>query len=157
MPSLMIRRSISAILPKVLSTSAVSVIAGRNSSSDGSFRLMSNAVTWPCFSSRNSLNCRAISVLPTSGRGEQMMKTGVMDIVSYIRRNRRPIQPGGPRCRNYFSPPRAPGLAGPDQVGELDAVEFALEIGQPVADIAAQHERIGRGLVMDALVGDEFE
>ena len=61
-------------------TSAVSVTLGRNSSSDGSFRLMSKATTVPCFSSRYSVSSRAISVLPTSGRGEQMMKMGVRDI-----------------------------------------------------------------------------
>jgi hypothetical protein len=34
---------------------------------------MSKEITSPFFSSRNSLSSRAISVLPTSGRGEQMM------------------------------------------------------------------------------------
>src|SRR6202023_4012906 len=67
----------------VLSTSALSVTFGRYSSSDGSFRLTSKAATSPCLSSRNSVNSRAISVLPTSGRGEQMMKTGVVRIGAF--------------------------------------------------------------------------
>ena len=71
--SLTISRSISCILPKVSMTSAVSVVRGRYSSSEGSFRLMSKEITVPFFNSRNSLSSRAISVLPTSGRGEQMM------------------------------------------------------------------------------------
>ena len=49
------------------------VVRGRYSTSEGSFRLMSKEITVPFFNSRNSLSSRAISVLPTSGRGEQMM------------------------------------------------------------------------------------
>ena len=48
-------------------------------------------------------------------------------------------------------------FAGPDQIGELDAVEFGPDIAQPMPDIAAQHERIVRGLVARTLVGDKFE
>jgi len=50
-----------------------------------------------------------------------------------------------------------PQFGGSDDVGQLDAVVLAPDIGEPVPDIAAQHERIVGGLVMDALVGDEFE
>ena len=44
-----------------------------------------------------------------------------------------------------------------DEIGQLDAVEFTPDVGQPVADIAAQHERVVRRLVIESLVGDEFE
>src|SRR6516164_8250804 len=118
---------------------------------------MSNDVTRPFLSSRNSLSSRATRVLPTWGRGEATMKTGVAGITRYIRRNRRSIQP------NYFGRPKlffaaANGwFAGADDVGQLDAVVLAPDIGEPVPDIASQYERIVGGLVMDALVGDEFE
>jgi len=44
-----------------------------------------------------------------------------------------------------------------DDIGQSDAVIFAPDMREPVADIAAQDERIIRGLVRRASAGDEFE
>ena len=60
------------------------------------------------------------------------------------------------RLRDLFFTTAHAGL-GADEIGQLDAVELAPDIGEPVPDIAAQHEGIIRGLVVLALVGDEFE
>src|SRR5271157_2645984 len=67
-----------------------------------------------------------------------------------------PDQSSKPVEKLFFAAARA-AFAGADDLGQLDAVELAPDIGEPVADIAAQHEGIVRGIVMDALVGDEFE
>src|SRR5262245_39692093 len=44
-----------------------------------------------------------------------------------------------------------------DEVGELDAVVLGPHVAEPVADIAAQHERVVRVLAVRSLVGDEGE
>jgi hypothetical protein len=51
--------------------------------------------------------------LPTCGRGEQMMKTGVAVITRYIRGIFSLIQPKGAGLQDYFSPPRVVDLPAP--------------------------------------------
>src|SRR4051812_27519187 len=48
-------------------------------------------------------------------------------------------------------------LLGADDVGQLDAVILAPHVGKPVPHVAAQHKGIVLGLVLLALVGDEFQ
>src|SRR3982075_1479992 len=56
----------------------------------------------------------------------------------------------------FFAGARA-RFAEADQVSQLDTVEFAPDMGEPMADIAAQDERIVRGLVVDTFVGYKFQ
>ncbi len=75
--SFMISRSNSAIWLRVSLIAAVTVQSGRKCASETGFGLTSNAATgWPS-KTKNSVSRRAIRVLPTRGRGEQTMKTGV--------------------------------------------------------------------------------
>src|ERR1700753_668925 len=112
---------------------------------------MSNPVTSPRCRDRNSHNSRATTVLPTIGRGEETMETGVR-FIRAISGARCAVAKQKPGCsRLFFAQSRAGPVA--DQIGELDAIELAPDIGQPVPHIAAQHERVVLGLVVDALVG----
>src|SRR5579872_137809 len=58
-------------------------------------------------------------------------------------------------CRRLLGVLRPLGVLGPHDLHDTDAVVLGPDVSQPVAYIAAQHERIGRSLAAALLVGDE--
>src|SRR5689334_13052538 len=119
-------------------TLAMAVWAGRKSASDGGSASKSKPAAGRSSIRKKSRRRRATSVRPTRCCGEQTMKSGV----------------------RFAAPLRITKRASLFSRGEfrqLHPVVFAPDIAQPVADIAAQHEGIIRGLAAPILVGDKGE